>query len=254
MAPIRAGSIGVGSPRTIGIGANRARIHRNHFTLTAMRARLALFFALICFATTPLLGQADSARPPRANCFRPQPATACRAYFVFELSLMGRLAGTHQPHEGPTPPGAYRDLREYLAFDVGRMVNRADGYAIGGSLQAGGIENGGTRFALKARRRDWHAHGFSTDLAAGPLLAQQQSSFPNQGLVQGFGLTAETALGNRGLASVVLSGDAIHIEGRTASALHAGGRLESFPALGGAAVLAIGVVALIVVLSRVGFE
>jgi hypothetical protein len=219
-----------------------------------MRARLVPFCTLICFAPTALLGQADSARAPRANCFRPQPATACRAYFVFELTLMGRLAGTHQPHEGPTPPGAYRDLREYLAFDVGRMVNRADGHAIGWSLQGGGHENGGTRFALKARRRDWHAHGFSTDLAAGPLLAQQQSSFSNQGLVQGFGLTGETALGNRGLASLVLAGDAIRLEGRTAAALHAGGRLESFPALGGTAILVIGVVALIAVLSRTGFE
>jgi hypothetical protein len=219
-----------------------------------MKARLLLLVTPIWFATTPLRGQADSARPPRANCFRPRPATACRAYFVFELSLMGRLAGTHQPHEGPTPPGAYRDLREYLAFDVGRMVNRADGHAIGWSLQGGGQENGGTRFALKARRRDWHAHGFSTDLAAGPLLAQQQSSQLNQGLVQGGGLTAETALGNRGLASVVLSGDAIRLEGRTAAALHVGGRLESFPALGGTAILVIGVVALIAALSRSGFE
>jgi len=219
-----------------------------------MRARFLPAVILNCFPTMQLLGQSDSAKAPKANCFRPQPASACHAYFVFELTLMGRLAGTHQPHEGPTPPGAYRDLHEYLAFDVGRMINRPDGHAIGWSLQGGGHENGGTRFALKARRRDWHAHGFSTDLAAGPLLAQQQSSFPNQGLVQGFGLTAETALGNRGLASVVLSGDAIRIEGRTAAALHAGGRLESFPAIGGTALLAIGVIALIVALSRSGFE
>lgn len=218
-----------------------------------MRARFLSAVILFCFPPM-LFGQSDSTRPPKANCFRPQPASACRAYFVFELTLMGRLAGTHQPHEGPTPPGAYRDLREYLAFDVGRMVNRADGHAIGWSLQGGGHENGGTRFALKARRRDWHAHGFSTDLAAGPLLAQQQSSQPNRGLVQGYGLTAETALGNRGLASVVLSGDAIRLEGRTAAALHAGGRLESFPALGGTAIIVIGVVALIAALSRSGFE
>jgi hypothetical protein len=219
-----------------------------------MRARLVLFFLVTSFGATPLLGQADSTRPPRANCFRPQPAAACRAYFVFELTVMARLAGTHQPHEGPTPPGAYRDLREYLAFDVGRMINRPDGHAIGLSLQGGGHENGGTRFALKARRRDWHAHGFSTDLAAGPLLAQQQSFVLNQGIVQGYGLTAETALGNRGLASVVLSGDAIRVQGRTAAALHAGGRLESFPALGGTAIIVIGVVALIAALSRSGFE
>jgi len=219
-----------------------------------MRVRLLSIVLLFCLPTVRLFGQSDSARPPKANCFRPQPASRCRAYFVFELTLMGRLAGTHQPHEGPTPPGAYRDLREYLAFDVGRMVNRVDGHAIGWSLQGGGHENGGTRFALKARRRDWHAHGFSTDLAAGPLLAQQQSSQPNQGLVRGYGLTAETALGNRGLASVVLSGDAIRLEGRTAAALHAGGRLESFPALGGTAIIVIGVVALIAALSRAGFE
>lgn len=217
-----------------------------------MRACLVLF--LISLAKTPLFAQADSARPPKANCFRPQPAVACRAYFVFELTLATRLTGTTQPHEGPTPPGTFRDLREYLAFDVGRMVNRPGGHALGLSLQGGGHENGGTRFALKARRRDWHAYGFSTDLAVGPLLAQQQSSQPNRGLVQGFGLTGETALGNRGLASVVLSGDAIQIEGRTAAALHAGARLESFPALGGTAILVIGVIALIAALSHAGFE
>lgn len=247
MAPVPAGSI-------VTVGANSASIRTTHLTQRTMRARLVLLCILICAATTRLLAQTDSARPPRANCFRPQPATACRAYFVFELSLMARLAGTHQPHEGPTPPGAYRDLREYLAFDVGRMINRADGYAIGWSLQGGGHENGGTRFALKARRRDWHAYGFSTDLAAGPLLAQQQSIVPNQGIAQGYGLTAETALGNRGLASVVVSGDAIRVQGRTASALHAGGRLESFPALGGTALIVIGVVALIAALSKSGFE
>ena len=219
-----------------------------------MHVRILSAILLLGLPTLELRGQSDSTRPPKANCFRPQPATACRAYFVFELSLIARLAGTRQPHTDPVPPDAYRDLREYLAFDVGRMINRADGHAIGWSLQGGGHENGGTRFALKARRRDWHAHGFSTDLAAGPLLAQQQSSSPNQGLVQGYGLTAETALGNRGLASVVLSGDAIHVENRTAAALHAGGRLESFPALGGTALLVIGVVALIAALSRSGFE
>ncbi len=204
---------------------------------------------LICCPTTQLFGQSDSARPPRANCFRPQPASVCRAYFVFELTVAARHAGTTRPHEGVTP-GAYRDLREYLAFDLGRMVNRPDGHAIGWSLQAGGHENGGTRFALKARRRDWPAYGFSTDFAVGPLLAQQQSALPFHGIVQGFGLTGETALGNRGLASVVLSGDAIRVEGRTAAALHAGARLESFPAVGGTAILAIGVIGLIVALSQ----
>lgn len=219
-----------------------------------MHPRLLSAIVLFSLPITPALGQADSARPPKANCFRPQPAYACRAYFVFELTVAARLAGTIRPHEGPTPPGTYRDLREYLAFDVGRMVNRPDGHAIGFSLQGGGHLNGGTRFGLEARRRDWHAHGFSTDFAVGPLLAQQQSSRPNIGVVQGFGLTGATALGNRGLASVVLSGDAIRVEGRTAAALHAGARLESFPALGGAALLGIGVIALIVALSRAGFN
>jgi len=219
-----------------------------------MRARFLSAVILIGLPTMQLLGQSDSARPPKANCFRPQPASACRAYFVFEVTLAARLAGTIRPHEGPTPPDTYRDLREYLAFDVGRMVNRPDGHALGWSLQAGGHENGGTRFALKARRRDWHAHGFSTDLAVGPLLAQAQSANPNQGVVQGFGLTGETALGNRGLASVVLSGDAIRVQGRTAAALHAGARLESFPALGGAAIIGIGVIALIVALSQLDYN
>lgn len=207
-----------------------------------MRARFLSAVILICFPAV-LLGQSDSARPPKANCFRPQPASACGAYYVFELTVAARLAGTTQPHVGPTPPGAYRDLREYLAFDVGRMVNRPEGHALGWSLQAGGHQNGGTRFALKARRRDWHAHGFSTDLAVGPLFVQQASA-------NGVGLTGETALGNRGLASVVLSGDAIRIQGRTAAALHAGGRLESFPALGGAALIGIGVIAAIVALAH----
>ena len=219
-----------------------------------MRARLFAAIFLICLLAMPLPAQADSARPPKANCFRPQPASACRAYFVFELTVAARLAGTIRPHEGATPPGAYRDLREYLAFDLGRMVNRPDGHALGWSLEAGGHENGGTRFALKARRRDWHAHSFSTDLAVGPLLAQQQSTISNQGVVQGFGITGETALGNRGLASVVLSGDAIRVQGRTAAALHAGARLESFPALGGAALLGIGVIALIVALSQLDYN
>jgi len=219
-----------------------------------MRARLFAAIFLICLLAMQLPAQADSARPPKANCFRPQPASACRAYFVFELTVAARLAGTIRPHEGATPPGAYRDLREYLAFDLGRMVNRPDGHALGWSLEAGGHENGGTRFALKARRRDWHAHSFSTDLAVGPLLAQQQSTISNQGVVQGFGITGETALGNSGLASVVLSGDAIRVQGRTAAALHAGARLESFPALGGAALLGIGVIALIVALSQLDYN
>ena len=219
-----------------------------------MRLRFLSAVLLIAAPTAGLHAQSDSVRPPKANCFRPQPASACRAYFVFELTVAARLAGTIRPHEGETPPGAYRDLREYLAFDLGRMVNYADGHAIGMSVQAGGHENGGTRFALKARRRDWHAHGFSTDIAFGPLLAQQQSGVPNRGLTQGFGLTGETALGNRGLASVVLSGDAVRVEGRTAAALHAGARLESFPALGGAVLLGVGVIALIVALSHLNWN
>ena len=227
-----------------------------HHTIATptMHVRILAAILLTALPSAGLQAQSDSVRPPKANCFRPQPASACRAYFVFELTVAARLAGTIRPHEGATPPGAYRDLREYLAFDVGRMVNYPDGHAIGMSLQAGGHENGGTRFALKARRRDWHAHGFSTDVALGPLLAQQPSGLPNRRITHGFGLTGETALGNRGLASVVLSGDALRVEGRTAAALHAGARLESFPALGGAALLGIGLIALIVALTHLDYN
>src|SRR5689334_1963051 len=101
-----------------------------------MRARFPWALVLLCFPTI-LLGQSDSARPPKSRCFRPPPPSACQAYIVFELTLAGRLTGTIRPHQGPTSPGTFADLREYLALDVGQMVNRPDGHAIGWSLDVG---------------------------------------------------------------------------------------------------------------------
>jgi hypothetical protein len=190
----------------------------------------------------------DSAPAAHHLCFRGRPYPECKSYLIFELTGTTRLGGTTRAASSQLGSRGNEDLREYLAFDVGHMVNRDATHAVGWSLQGGGTE-AGTRFAVKGRRRDWHLNGVTTDLAGGLLAAQEPSINPNHGVQQGYGVTAEAALGVFSLASVMVDADLVRVEGHTAAAAHAGVRLESYTAIAGGVVVLVGLVALAQALS-----
>lgn len=194
--------------------------------------------------TTPASPAASSPSSPRSFCFRPTRAPRCRSYLALEMVAVGRLAGTTstRPSCGAGPFCRQEDLRAYLGGDIGWMRNVDSTRALGVSLQIGGSEDG-VRVALRARRRQWLPHHLVFDLAAGPLTAQQQPN-DNTGVKQSYGFTAESGVGVSNFGTLVLAGDVTRRPGHSASALHGGARLESWPAVIGGAVVVAGLIAL----------
>lgn len=189
-------------------------------------------------------GWALSAASPnrqREVCLRAQALAACHAWVPFEITAVGRLAGKSHPRFSPVGRSLDQvaDLREYLAWDIGYMVNRDSSHGLGGSLQIGGGESG-VRIVAKVRRRTWFGSKSTWDAAAGVLTAQQIDVATN-GTTQAYGLTAETGFGMRDLLSVVASGDVTRGAGHQAAALHAGVRLGSNASLAGTALAALAV-------------
>jgi hypothetical protein len=195
------------------------------------------FVAVIGLLFAPLAGQL-AAQQPKRFCFQGAPLPECQAFAVFEFTGALRLVGTSHT---VLYSNRERDLDEWVGWDAGYMRNRDSVHAIGASFQAGG-SGGGTRLALKLRRRTWLTNSLTSDISAGPLVAQQQSA-DLSGTKIGYGLTAEAAFGAKDLVGIVISADAIHIQDRNAAALHVGGRLGSWATVAASAAALVGVLA-----------
>jgi hypothetical protein len=168
---------------------------------------------------------AQTPQRPADWCFQSIRPGECRNQFVLEGLAAQRMAGTQ------FSPGGSRqqapDAPAFVGGDIGVLHHTGGATAYGGTFQ-GTFTAQGTRFALKARRRQWLGARFTWDVAAGPLIAQEESTQPNSGVQQGLGVSAETAISYATLAGIVANVDAMQVEGRTAIGLHVGARVESW--------------------------
>ena len=190
---------------------------------------------------------------PTGFCYSSNPLPACRTYLIFEMTGAVRLAGTTRPYAtGPLYAGCVgpgcrsEDLPSYLAWDLGMMRSVDSRYALGGSLQVGGSEDG-VRLAVRARSRLFLSRNSVLDLAAGPLAVRIGNAAQPR---ETYGLTADGALGIRRIGTVVLGTDVTNDHGRMATAMHAGVRLESMPAVVASALVAAGGIMTLVALSH----
>lgn len=201
-------------------------------------------------------------QPPKATgdvrqgsgfCYASRPSPECASYLIFEITGAVRLAGTTRlyaptavPYVGCTVGCAIEDQPGYIAWDLGYMKNKSSRYALGGSLQVGGNEDG-VRLALRARSRLFVSRYGVVDLAAGPL-AQRigRAAEPREA----YGGTADVTLGVRRVGGLMIGTDILNDRNRIASAVHGGMRLESWPGAAATALVAVGGILTVVALSR----
>jgi hypothetical protein len=166
---------------------------------------------------------------------------------ITEVGLYGRMAGsvtrTVQPGFVGAPPFTFaeNDLSNQLSLELGAMKNRSGGTALGASVMAS--FGTGASLAVKGRHRRWLSpSGTALDLGAGPVLVgrAQAGVGPNTP-----GLTADVALNAKDLGAVVLRVDVLRARDKTMTALYAGARVGSQPALVATGALTVGLFLLI---------
>ena len=229
--------------------------HRRTLTRVLVGISLVASFEAPVEAQEPS-SQVGDVRHAAEFCFTSQPSPECGSYLIFEITGAARLTGTTRlyaptavPYAGCTVGCTIEDQPGYIAWDLGYMKTRSSRYALGGSLQLGGNEDG-VRLGLRARSRVFISHYGVVDLSAGPL-AQRigRAAEPREA----YGATADAALGIRRIGVLLIGTDLVNDRHRLATAVHGGVRLESLPAVAATALVAAGAIATAVALSHASF-
>ncbi len=184
----------------------------------------------------------DSA-PPARRCFRGRPLPRCRSFWLTEASYSWRVAGTSRRYDNPPLLVPIKDLDSHLSWDIGYMRNVDARQAWGGTFMAG-TGDAGVRLAVKSRYRLWLDDRNSLDVSLGVLSAGvRQPTFPS--VQRGVGLTGDVTLGFGDYVGVTGRIETVRAHNRTATALHGGIRLGSYPAIVASAIGGIGLMVLI---------
>jgi hypothetical protein len=194
--------------------------------------------------SSPAIGQSRDAAPAghqASLCFRPKPIAQCQA-FVF-LDATGALGVFRAPRSLGTLPLRVSDFPTYAAGSIGYMSNVDSSHAIGAGLEVGGGTVG--RASLKLHWRRWYPGASSLDVSAGVLatdfFALDASACQMcDTRARAYGLTGDVALFERHGLGLFAGVDVAHGAGRTSAGLHAGARLEGYPALAAAVGTAAG--------------
>jgi hypothetical protein len=207
--------------------------------------RLALLAAATGALPTTATGQAaDDSEFDRFDCFRGRPAPRCRSFWLTEVGVYARVAGTGFTSRITPEPSARHHLGTHVTWEVGGMANRGTDRAVGATLLLGAGLNDGVRVGFKGRYRRWlGSSGATLDLSAGPLRTEVQVPYPRSA-APALGLTGDVTLGWKELAAVTVRGEVLRTnDHRTVAAVYGGGRLGSYPALvttaAGAVVVAV---------------
>jgi len=187
-----------------------------------------------------LLAQSRPPRPDTATTRRPiRPASPfclggnrigrCRSFAIVEIPIGARLARSLRSESGGVGDA-------YFGLELGGMVNRDDGHAIGASVSGAGSA-GESYFAINARSRTWFSKSYG-DLSAGVLAMGSKGHSP------AYGVTASASSAYSDLIGVWAKADVGLIGGPPRVSVHAGMRLGSYAALSviglAAAILALG--------------
>lgn len=188
-----------------------------------MLGRVSLSLALCgLFASASVFAQ--SVESPIRRCSGGHRPPACDRFPIFEVGLYEPVAGTRYRESVDEPQPKLR-FQTYASAEFGYMVNRrvtAEGF-----LVSVGLSQAGLRLGVLARERWWVGRSGTVDLSLGFLGARFEG--PEDGT--GVGGTADLALGWRDYAQLVVRADRVKNDDITATALAAGVRLGSEPAI-----------------------
>jgi hypothetical protein len=203
---------------------------------------------------TVAIGQtADDSEFDRFDCFRGRPAPRCRSFWLTEVGVYARVAGTGFTSRITPEPSARHHLGTHVTWEVGGMANRGTDRAVGATLLLGAGPNDGVRVGFKGRYRRWlGSSGAALDLSAGALRAEAMVPYPRS-VAPALGLTGDVTLGWKELAAVTVRGDVLRTnDHRTVAAVYGGGRVGSYPAVVATAAGAVVVAVLLVAVSGMG--
>ena len=218
------------------------------YTLSRVRL-LTIAAALTLFAAPLLLSAQASNRSEPRHCYRGRPAPTCTRFVITEVGYYASSVGTSTTFTAPGSGGqgrpdysnTARDMGPQFTWELGMMANRGANSAIGATLLLGAGE-GGADVGLKGRYRRWLGDGgLAIDVGSGVFAGTLNAV---DGKADGAGITSDVALNAADFGALVLRLDVVRADNRTATALYAGVRLGSKPALGATGLL--GVLALMV--------
>src|SRR5947207_1678502 len=169
-----------------------------------LRTAIVLACALIPIASG---AQSDtSARAPLPRCWRGKPLPQCRSFFITEMA--GEYTFVTAKTNYTLPFGNHVEARStadesaQLLWRIGPMFNTAPSRAMGVTLSAGAVNEGG-REAEEVGRRGWISTEQAVDFSAGALRMDITNS-PPRPTGAAYGLTTGIYL---------LGGDLIHVDG-----------------------------------------
>ena len=220
------------------------------------RAFALVIFAALSFGPLDSVA-AQSDQPPRSAasnlCFRPKSPRECENFvFLDAVGALPVLPSTHTLFPGRT----VRDLAPFGGASVGFMHSASDASSIGLSIDGAVSGVGDGRVAVKAHWRRWYQTG-SMDVSAGPLAGDVTVLYPLSGCAtcearrRTHGATAEVSLIERHGVGLMLGADVAKTGDRLSRDVHAGARLEAYPALAVAILTGIGFVVVFATLARV---
>ncbi len=203
---------------------------------------IAAAFALS--AATSLLGAQDSTRTEPRLCYRGRPTPACTLFVLTEIGYYASSVGTSTTFTMPGSGGQgrpnysvkARDMGPQFTWALGMMANRGANSAIGATLLLG-VGDGGPDVGLKGRYRRWLGDGgLAIDVGSGLFAG---TLYTVDGMADGAGITSDVALNAADYGALVMRFDVMRADNRTATALYAGVRLGSKPALGATGLLGV---------------
>ena len=167
-----------------------------------------LWILIAC--VTPGVARAQIDSTPHSGerlCWRGRPAPTCDRFWITEISAEYPIATTQTRYVYVYPTGTHsysrRDVSTQLFWTVGPMFNTSANRALGVTVSAGFVNDGG-RVAVEARRRYWTGDQSGFDLSLGGV---RMNVPPLQDHYQqpGYGLTG---------GAYLVGGDLIHINAR----------------------------------------
>jgi hypothetical protein len=162
-------------------------------------------------------------------CLTPKPLTKGCSDFVFYdgVAVLGVARGAHDFEFGRTRD----DLPSYAGGMIGYMRNVNPSVAVGGSVEVGAGLAG--RASAKMHYRRWMPRGGSLDMGAGPLWVDVfQPGNGGDVRVRASGVTLDASAIEAHGVGLLAGVDHTRGGGRSSTGLHAGTRLEAWPAVG----------------------
>lgn len=145
-------------------------------------------------------------------CFRPAPMPNCRAFWITEFGYSREVTpprvvmDTLPPYSSsgpdsivrvPPQPFERRLNASFLTWELGHMVNRGDGTALGASIFIGASTNNFDRsqLGIRGRHRWWNLHGMRADVGPGVYVSRDEQRIVDHGVVKTlWGVSAQGSL------------------------------------------------------------